>query len=860
MAKWYREGTVTVTNGSPTVTGLGSAWVLQAKQGDTFYGPDGREYEIAEDPTTNTTLTLQTNYRGTSLATQPYAIKRYSDGWSVVASLALRIANFLQSVVAILSGTDVPSNSLGADGSIYFRKTIAGTIAVFFKSSGSWDAGTSLIGPAGPPGPGFSTSSTTSRTVGTGTQTFNIPGDGLSYLGSRMRAAYRSDTAKYMEGIVNAATATSVTINVDRTGGAGTFTDWVLVVAGDTGSQGPIGAASTGVSATSNTIGTGLKTWAVPTGLDLIATQRVRFGDQAAPTTNYMEGAISSYSGGSMSVTVDTIAGSGTIAAWNFGIIGSRGPIGATGADSTVPGPIGPSYAGTSTSSVAIGTGNKTLTTQTGLAYLPGARARAADQANPAANYMEGEVTAYNTGSGSMTIAVDLIGGAGTIAAWNINLAGDRGTAGTNGTSITFRGAYSGATAYAIGDVVTDQNSAWIALIATTGNAPPTLPTTSNTQWAAIAIKGTDGSGAVNSVNGVSGDVVLGALDVAIEALVPSRYTPAGASIEQHLAGIDGALGTAGLNPNLLINGDGQINQRGATTAADDAYHFDRWYALTQTASIGVSQLTNVASGVPSLIRLTQSNAAAQRIGSAQILESGESISRRGASVAVSGKVRCSVATTLKIAVIEWQGTADSVTSDIVSNWAGVSVAPGSLLIANTAAVAVATVAVSANTVTDFSAVGSVSSSANNLIVFVWSDSTLAQTATLDFRCKLEDGSVASSWLPKSRRQEFSDCGYYYRRMAGGAGARVANGYLTGTTTATFVMPSTYMRPGTVNAAINDMTVAAPGVLSASAISGVSNSGSSISFSLTCATGTSGAAAQARMNSGASYIEFDCEL
>ncbi|WP_425639918.1 fusion protein [Agrobacterium radiobacter] len=62
------------------------------------------------------------------------------------------------------------------------------------------------------------------------------------------------------------------------------------------------------------------------------------------------------------------------------------------------------------------------------------------------------------------------------------------------------RGTYSGATAYEANDIVLNNGSTWIALQSTTGNAPPTLPTESNAYWRLLARKGTDGSG--------TGDVV----------------------------------------------------------------------------------------------------------------------------------------------------------------------------------------------------------------------------------------------------------------------------------------------------------------------------------------------------------------
>ena len=95
-------------------------------------------------------------------------------------------------------------------------------------------------------------------------------------------------------------------------------------------------------------------------------------------------------------------------------------------------------YGGTSTTSLAIATGSKTFTTQSGLAYLAGARVRASSAAN-SANYMEGIVTSYS--GTSFVLNVDAIGGSGTYADWNFNIIGQPGTAaqvsGTSGEAVS---------------------------------------------------------------------------------------------------------------------------------------------------------------------------------------------------------------------------------------------------------------------------------------------------------------------------------------------------------------------------------------------------------------------------------------
>ena len=88
-------------------------------------------------------------------------------------------------------------------------------------------------------------------------------------------------------------------------------------------------------------------------------------------------------------------------------------------------------FTSTSTTSLAIATGSKTFTTQSGKQYTAGAFVTASSAAN-SANYMHGQVTSYS----STTLIVNVldIGGSGTLADWNISLAGTQGPTGAAGT------------------------------------------------------------------------------------------------------------------------------------------------------------------------------------------------------------------------------------------------------------------------------------------------------------------------------------------------------------------------------------------------------------------------------------------
>ena len=86
-----------------------------------------------------------------------------------------------------------------------------------------------------------------------------------------------------------------------------------------------------------------------------------------------------------------------------------------------------PGTSGTSTTSLTIGTGSQTITTQTGKAWVVGQFVTVASTASPT-NFMHGQITAYNGGTGSMTVNVLAVGGSGTLASWTIGLVGPNAT------------------------------------------------------------------------------------------------------------------------------------------------------------------------------------------------------------------------------------------------------------------------------------------------------------------------------------------------------------------------------------------------------------------------------------------------
>lgn len=108
---WYRAGTVTVANGSPTVTGAGTDFVANAQIGHAFLGPDGKVYEIAQVEAAGQVV-LSAPYLGGSGAGQGYAIMPTS---SFARDLALGAAQLLNTFATV---RDTVGQGLFADGSL----------------------------------------------------------------------------------------------------------------------------------------------------------------------------------------------------------------------------------------------------------------------------------------------------------------------------------------------------------------------------------------------------------------------------------------------------------------------------------------------------------------------------------------------------------------------------------------------------------------------------------------------------------------------------------------------------------------------------------------------------------------------
>ena len=186
---------------------------------------------------------------------------------------------------------------------------------------------------------------------------------------------------------------------------------------GSNGSNGVDGLGYGGYSTTSLTLGTGAQVLDLSSAAFAYQTgTRVRLGFDSA---NYMEGVVSSLVGVSLTVSISHVVGSGTYGFWYVSLAGDVGAAGAAGANGAAgaTGAAGAGYGGTSSSSVALGLGSKTFTTQAGLAYQANDVVRVS---NSTSAYMVGMVASY-TGT-TLVVMVGTVLGSGTYASWTIGL------------------------------------------------------------------------------------------------------------------------------------------------------------------------------------------------------------------------------------------------------------------------------------------------------------------------------------------------------------------------------------------------------------------------------------------------------
>ena len=144
---WDRTGTVAVTNGSKTVTGVGTLFTTAVNVGDAFalvdanLNPTGAWYEV-ESVTNNTTLVLKQSYEGSTGSNKQYCVFNLV-GNMTTPSFAQRLATFFASFQSLIdkptatpTAASIPVADANGDidsgwiAATFFNKTnILGTVS-----------------------------------------------------------------------------------------------------------------------------------------------------------------------------------------------------------------------------------------------------------------------------------------------------------------------------------------------------------------------------------------------------------------------------------------------------------------------------------------------------------------------------------------------------------------------------------------------------------------------------------------------------------------------------------------------------------------------------------------------------------
>lgn len=284
----------------------------------------------------------------------------------------------------------------------------------------------------------------------------------------------------------------------------------------------------------------------------------------------------------------------------------------------------------------------------------------------------------------------------------------------------------------------------------------------------------------------------------------PTDYVADGATQMENLAErADLAMFALGMGRNRLINGDMRVAQRGTSFVAgannDDTYNLDRWTLLSDGNDIVDITQANVAPSGGLFSMGLDVETANKKFGIIQIIEQRNIVGMFNQPVTLSFSARTTGTSigNLKAVILSWTGTADTVTSDVVSAWNGDGVTP--TWAASWTAENTPQNLAPSNTWTRYSITTTLdTANTNNVAVFIWCDD---MTTTIgDFLyvtdVQLEVGSLATPFERKLMNQVVADCQRYYWRndVSADINARIGVGMVVGSSCQGYMVHPVPMR------------------------------------------------------------------
>jgi len=226
---------------------------------------------------------------------------------------------------------------------------------------------------------------------------------------------------------------------------------------------------------------------------------------------------------------------------------------------------------------------------------------------------------------------------------------------------------------------------------------------------------------------------------------------------------------TAPRTPNILINGGFDFFQRQTpllnTSIVNSACWADRWKVQFDTIAVSARRVDGLSeASLQSLYYGTLAPAAGgKKIIAYQIVEGANSVPLRGKVVSFQIKLKCSVAKTVRVGILELQnaGTMDSIPSTLVTAWnsAGVDPSFGSNVAKITAS--------SFNLTTSWQTCNvsaTIPSNSKNVIVAIWSDSDPGSVTYSFAEAGLYYGTAEQAWKPGPIQDEMLRCMRYFEK------------------------------------------------------------------------------------------------
>lgn len=227
---------------------------------------------------------------------------------------------------------------------------------------------------------------------------------------------------------------------------------------------------------------------------------------------------------------------------------------------------------------------------------------------------------------------------------------------------------------------------------------------------------------------------------------------------------------------NFIINPDGALAQRGTTITAatttvnnDDTYTLDQWILLSDGNDIvDVSRDTDAPNGSKYSIKSLVATAN-KKWAYLQIIENKETlrIVDKAVSIAFAAKTTTAkIINNIRVAVISWDGAADTVTSDVISAWAASGTNP--TLVANwTYENTAVDIPLHTDWVTHYiEDIDIDTSSTTNVGLLIWVDDTDAAVGDELFlsQIRLVEGSEICKYEPRHISDEIILCQRYFEK------------------------------------------------------------------------------------------------